>query len=117
MLKTLGAGALVLLATVATESRADSYDGKWMVPIPGVSTRCPAVNAHINVAGQKISETAGTAKFTFHLFGTLASDGSFELKSPGGQGHSKGKFSGNSVTADFTDSECPTRTGTGGREP
>ncbi len=114
--KTLpGAIALAGMIAAGGACRANSYDGNWMVPIQGVSDRCPSVNVHITVTGQRVAEVAGTAKFTFHLFGRLAPDGTFDLTSPGGQGHSKGKFSGSAVTADFTDNVCPTRTGTGAR--
>ena len=115
MVKVLGAAALVLTLAASAGARADSYDGKWLVPIAGFSVSCPAVNLQISVAGQKMRAEAGTARFTYKLFGTIAPDGTFNISSPGGQGHSKGKFSGNTLTADFTNSQCATRSGTGGR--
>lgn len=115
MVKTLGAAALILTVAASAGARADPYDGKWVVVVQGFSAQCPAVNVLISVRGGRIAESAGTARFTYKLFGTVAPDGTFNLTSPGGQGHSKGKFSGTTLTADFTNAECATRSGTGGR--
>lgn len=116
MARILGSAALILAVAAGAECRAESYDGKWLLVIPGVSVRCPDVNVHVTVTGQRIAEEAGTARFTYKLFGALAPDGTFDITSPGGQGHSKGKFSGNTLAADFTNSECGTRAGTGSKE-
>ena len=113
----LGAAALVGVIVAGTAARAQSYDGRWMVPIPGVSPRCPSVNVHIGVKGDRMEEVAGAAGYTFKFFGRIAPDGSFNLTSPGGHAWSKGRFAGNTVTADFTDSQCPTRQGSGSRVP
>ncbi len=116
MVRMLGTAAVIALIAAGTTARADSYDGKWSVPIQGFSANCPAVVMHVTVTGQRIAAEAGTARFTYKLFGRLQPDGTFSINSPGGQGHSKGKFSGTTLTADFTNSECATRSGTGSKD-
>lgn len=109
----LAAAALVLVCTAA---RANSYDGKWVVVIPGYSDKCPSANMHIAVAGPRFTAEVGTARFTYKFFGAVGPDGSFDMNSPGGTAHTKGKFTGSAVAADFSNSVCGTRSSTGGRE-
>lgn len=116
MPRMLSAAVFLFAAGLCTESRAAAYDGKWLVVLPPTSVRCPSVQMNIAVANGRITEVVGTVKFTYRLAGPVAPDGTFDISSPGGAGHSKGKFSGETLAADFTNSECGTRSGTGGRE-
>ncbi len=116
MRRMLGATTFVFAAALCTQSDAASYDGKWLVVLPPTSVRCPSVQVHVAVGNGRITEEAGTVKFTYRLAGPVAPDGTFDISSPGGAAHSKGKFSGDTLAADFTNSECGTRSGSGSRE-
>jgi hypothetical protein len=98
--------ALVLLV-VAPRAEASQFDGTWQATSPAQSMQCPGVNARLTVRGNGVGGTVGVAKFTYGFRGPLASDGSFDIKSPGGTAHIAGKFSGDDLSFDFNNDQCP----------
>jgi hypothetical protein len=109
--------ACVLACTMmAGGADAASFDGAWAATGPAQSPMCPGISAHFTVKGDGFGATVGTVKFTYRFRGTIAADGTFDQKSPGGTAHIAGKFAGESLTLQFSNDQCPVpREATGGR--
>jgi len=108
--------AVLAAVALAPHARADSFEGTWQAVAPAQSIQCPGVNAHFTVKGDGFGSRIGVAKYTFGFRGKINPDGSFDTKSPGGTAHIAGKFSGNNLTFQFEDNQCPSsRTLTGQR--
>jgi len=107
--------AVVLAAAGAIgAAHAADTDGTWQVAGQGQSPRCPDYTMQLVAKGDGVTGTVGTVRVTFKMFGKIAPDGSFAGKSAGGTAKMEGKFSGDTVTADFIDDLCPApRKGTG----
>jgi hypothetical protein len=97
---------LVLLAAMP-RAQAGNFDGVWQATGLAQSIQCPGVNAHLTVKGNGVGATVGVAKFTYGFRGPISADGSFDIKSPGGTAHIAGKFSGDDLTMEFNNDQCP----------
>lgn len=111
----LCAGVLAAAGSIVA-ARAAGTDGTWQIAGQGQSPRCPDYSMQLEAKGGAVTGTVGTVRFTYKMFGKIGPDGSFAGQSPGGTAHMRGKFTGDTVTAEFVNDVCAEpRQGTGHR--